>query len=410
VQHRGGYANVPVSPPRSVATITDGLTVIDLATKHAYNPDAPVLLGTSHVVRRLLADIQTAARSDATILITGPTGAGKELVAALLHASSQRAGRPFVTLNCAAVPESLIESELFGHLRGSFTDAHQDRQGLALQADHGTLFLDEIGEMSPRMQAVVLRFTETGEVRPVGDSRLRTFVNTRIIAATNRHLPDRIASGDFRQDLYYRLNVIPIVVPPLRERGSDIALLFEHFLEHYARVHHTKVPTLSDAAIDVLLSYSWPGNIRELKNLTERIIVRNTDDVLTAEALPLEMRQTGMAHSTGVNGVATIDYAHALGDVVWRKMIVDGESFWTAVQQPFIDRELTKSSLRYVIRRGVEEMGGNYRKVSQLFNVEAADYKRFLAFLYQQDCHLLAVEPVQPRDGRTPLTPGRPVR
>lgn len=386
--------------------------MIDLATKHAYNPDAPVLLGTSHVVRRLLADIQTAARSDATILITGPTGAGKELVAALLHASSQRASRPFVTLNCAAVPESLIESELFGHLRGSFTDAHQDRQGLALQADHGTLFLDEIGEMSPRMQAVVLRFTETGEVRPVGDSRLRTFVNTRIIAATNRHLPDRIASGDFRQDLYYRLNVIPIVVPPLSERGSDIVLLFEHFLEHYARVHHTKVPTLSDAAIDVLLSYSWPGNIRELKNLTERIIVRNTDDVLTAEALPLEMRQKGMAHTTaaGVNGLATIDYAHALGDVVWRKMIVDGESFWTAVQQPFIDRELTKSSLRYVIRRGVEEMGGNYRKVSQLFNVEAADYKRFLAFLYQQDCHLLTVEPIPPRDGRNAPASGSQVR
>jgi DNA-binding NtrC family response regulator len=386
--------------------------VIDLASRHAYNPDAPLLLGSSHVVRRLLADIQTAARSDATILITGPTGAGKELVAALLHASSQRANRPFVTLNCAAVPETLIESELFGHLRGSFTDAHQDRQGLALQADHGTLFLDEIGEMSPRMQAVVLRFTETGEVRPVGDSRLRTFVNTRIIAATNRHLPDRIASGDFRQDLYYRLNVIPIAVPPLCERGSDIVLLFEHFLEHYARVHHTKVPALSDAAIDVLLSYSWPGNIRELKNLTERIVVRNSDDVLTPDALPLEMHQAGGAHSTadGVNGRATIDYAHALGDVVWRKMVDDGESFWTAVQQPFIDRELTRSSLRYVIRRGVEEMGGNYRKVSQLFNVEAADYKRFLAFLYQQDCHLLTVEPVAPRDGRNTATPGSQVR
>src|SRR5262249_11307958 len=153
----------------------------------AYNPDAPILLGTSHVVRRLLSDIQTAARSDATILITGPTGAGKELVAALLHASSQRANRAFVTLNCAAVPETLLETELFGLQLGSFTDALQDRQGLALQADHGTLFLDEIGEMSPRMQAVVLRFTETGEVRPVGDSRLRTFVNARIIAATNRY-------------------------------------------------------------------------------------------------------------------------------------------------------------------------------------------------------------------------------
>ena len=386
--------------------------MIDLATRHLYNPDAPLLLGLSHAVRCLLADIQTAARSDATILITGPTGAGKELVAALLHASSQRANRSFVTLNCAAIPESLIESELFGHLRGSFTDAHQDRQGLALQADHGTLFLDEIGEMSPRMQAVVLRFIETGEVRPVGDSRLRTFVNTRIIAATNRQLPDRIASGDFRQDLYYRLNVIPIVVPPLYERGSDIVLLFEHFLAHYARVHHTKAPVLSDAAIKVLLSYSWPGNIRELKNLTERIIVRNTHDVLTPEALPLEMHQAGGTHvtPTGVNDRANIDYAHALGDVVWRKMIDEGESFWTAVQQPFIDRELTRSSLRYVIRRGVEEMGGNYRKVSQLFNVEAADYRRFLAFLYQQDCHLLSVEPVRPRNRRSAAAPGRRVR
>jgi DNA-binding NtrC family response regulator len=381
--------------------------VIDLAARHEYNPDAPLLLGTSNVVRRLLADIQSAARSDATVLITGPTGAGKELVAALLHASSQRASRPFVTLNCAAVPESLIESELFGHLRGSFTDAHQDRQGLALQADHGTLFLDEIGEMSPRMQAVVLRFTETGEVRPVGDSRLRTFVNTRIIAATNRHLPDRIASGDFRQDLYYRLNVIPIVVPPLCERASDIVLLFEHFLEHYARVHHTKVPTLSPSTIDVLLSYSWPGNIRELKNLTERIIVRNVDDTLTPDALPIEMRQTSVGHelpSPNADRAVAVDYARALADIAWRKMVVEGESFWTAVQQPFIDRELTRSSLRYVIRHGLEETGGNYRKVSQLFNVEPAEYKRFLAFLYQQECHLLTVEPVQSRDGRNAAT------
>src|SRR5262249_52026925 len=155
---------------------------------------------------------------------------------------------------------------------------------------------------------------------------------------------DRIASGDFRQDLYYRLNVIPIVVPRLCERGSDIVLLFEHFLEHYARMYHTRVPRLSDAVIDVLLSYSWPGNIRELKNLTERIVVRNIDDVLTLEALPPEMHQAGGTHLTParVNGRANIDHAHALGDVVWRKMIDEGESFWTAVQQPFIDRELTR--------------------------------------------------------------------
>ena len=318
-------------------------------------------------------------------MISGETGVGKEVVAAMLHDASPRRPRPFVTVNCAALPDELIESEFFGHTRGSFTDAHRDKIGLAALADGGTLFLDEVGEMSPRMQAVLLRFTENREIHPVGSTRRDAPVNARIIAATNRDLAARVASGDFRQDLYYRLNVIHIPVPPLRERGSDIVLLFEHFLQDYAERHGTARPSLAPATIELLLAHTWPGNVREVKNVAERLVIEGYEHI-DPDALPSEMRRTKSWSPAGP--AALHDTPMSSIEVAWNEMVIDGKSFWLVVHPRFIDRELTKTDVRNIIRRGLEETQGNYRKLTALFNIAPSDYKRFLAFLYQHDCHL----------------------
>jgi transcriptional regulator with PAS, ATPase and Fis domain len=361
--------------------------------------DHPQLLGTAPAIVQLRTDIQNATRSDATVLITGETGVGKEVVARLVHDGSARRPYPFVTVNCAALPDSLLESELFGHVRGSFTDAYRDKPGLAVLADRGTLFLDEVGEMSPRMQAVLLRFAETREVHRVGADHIAARANTRLIAATNRHLPDRIASGDFRQDLYYRFNVIQIAVPPLHERGSDIVELFSHFLAHYARLHRTDVPAVDPAAYDLLLAYRWPGNVRELKNVVEQIIVRSGHQPIGPDTLPRELRQAASSASpSATDGAhAAVPGGHPAADAAWNEMVGHGKSFWTVVHPLFMDRELTKTDLRQIIRRGLAQTQGSYRKLTELFNIAPNDYKRFLAFLYQHDCHLAFHQFREPR-------------
>ena len=189
------------------------------------------LIGRSEAIREIEQEIESAARSDAKVLITGETGVGKEVVARLIHRHGARASAPLVTLNCAGLPDSLLESELFGHVRGSFTGAYRDKPGLLEMAPNGTVFLDEVGEMSPRMQVVLLRFLETGEIQRVGADRSHTRVNVRLITATNRDLEKEIAEGRFREDLFFRLNVVPIVIPPLRERPEDVEPLARHFLD-----------------------------------------------------------------------------------------------------------------------------------------------------------------------------------
>lgn len=231
-----------------------------------------VMIGDSVPMQALRQQIAFAAPSNGRVLIHGENGTGKELVAHLLHLQSNRATAAFVEMNCAAIPEELIESELFGHVRGSFTGASEDKEGKFAQADGGTLFLDEVGDMSSKTQAKVLRVLQEQRFTPVGGSASVT-VDVRVIASTNKRLEREIELGNFREDLYYRLNVIPFELPALRERREDISLLTEFFLNEFARKYGRKAPLLTHKAVEILESYSWPGNVRELRNMMERIII-----------------------------------------------------------------------------------------------------------------------------------------
>jgi transcriptional regulator with PAS, ATPase and Fis domain len=336
---------------------------------------------------RVHEDIRTAARSDAKVLIVGETGVGKEIVARLIHESGSRQSRNFVAINCAGLPDSLLESELFGHVRGSFTGAYRDKPGLAVLAHRGTLFLDELGEMSLRMQAMLLRFVETGEIQRVGSDRSEGHVDVRIIAATNRNLLERINEKEFREDLYYRLNVIRLVIPPLRERGGDVPLLLQHYLQESAKAHRVDVPHMTPAAQDILSAYRWPGNVRELKNVVERLVIRQSGREIGPDDLPEEIVDRKPFAQINTALAAEVP-AKSRAEEFWDRMVVNGESFWTVVYPAFIDRELTKTDLRQLIKAGLQETQGSYRKLVELFRMAPGDYKRFLAFLYQHDCHL----------------------
>jgi two-component system nitrogen regulation response regulator NtrX len=247
------------------------------------------LLGTGASMRRLLDEIARAGASEARVLITGESGVGKELVARALHRASPRAAGPFVEVNGAAIPEELIESELFGHMKGSFTGAVEDRKGKWEQADGGTLFLDEIGDMSPRTQAKILRAIQDGRITRVGGAK--TFAtDVRIVAATNRDLPAMIRAGTFREDLYFRLAVVPLVVPPLSERPEDVPLLVTHFAERLARRRGRRAKAFEPEALEVLAKRRWPGNVRELQNLVERVVLMSPGPVVRTADLPPEDR------------------------------------------------------------------------------------------------------------------------
>jgi Response regulator containing CheY-like receiver, AAA-type ATPase, and DNA-binding domains len=231
-----------------------------------------ILIGDSEPMKRLEQQIRSAAPTNSRVLITGENGSGKEVIARTLHRYSLRCDASFVDVNCAAIPEELIESELFGHRKGAFTGAIDDRKGKFELADGGTLFLDEIGDMSLKTQAKVLRILQEQKFQKVG-GQLTISVDVRVIAATNKNLEEQIAAGNFREDLYFRLNVIPIEVPPLRARGNDIILLAEHFLRRFAAETGRGLKKLSPGAASVIKSYSWPGNVRELKNVVERLMI-----------------------------------------------------------------------------------------------------------------------------------------
>lgn len=256
---------------------------LKLELENRLRPDE--IVGNCSNMKKVYAMISKVAESNATVLIRGESGTGKELVAKSIQKNSLRAGRPFISVNCAAIPEGLIESELFGHEKGSFTGAVNRKIGLAELADTGTLFLDEIGDVSLPMQLKLLRFIQEHSFYRVGGDRERK-VDVRIIAATSRNLEDMIAKGSFREDLYYRLNVFPIYMPALRNRKSDIVLLAEHFLKKYDAVHGKSVARITTPAINMMSTYYWPGNVRELENCIEYAVLNTSDNVISGYNLP----------------------------------------------------------------------------------------------------------------------------
>jgi transcriptional regulator with PAS, ATPase and Fis domain len=354
------------------------------------------LTGISPVLLELKQEIERVAKSDAKVLITGESGVGKELVAREIHARSLRSARVFIPVNCAGLPETLLESELFGHVKGSFTGAYRDKPGKLESAHDGTIFLDEVGEMSLRMQGLLLRFLETGELQKVGADRMGSAVNVRVIAATNRPLHGLIAQGLFREDLFYRLNVIHLIVPPLRERKEDIAAMVEYFLRRFATTNRSIVEAFEPDAIAALVAYGWPGNVRELENVIERMVVVGRKPRIGCADLPVEVRG-GRPHAAPAAPPAAAPVAPPVvrpardANVVedlYSRLTAQRESFWTSVYPLYMQREITRTHVRDVVQKGLEEARGNYKIMVQLFNMDAGDYKKFLNFLRKHECQL----------------------
>ncbi len=297
------------------------------------------MIGRSAALTELRASIEQVRNTRVPVLINGETGTGKELVARALHETSSRAANMFVAQNCSAISDSLLESELFGHVKGAFTGAHDHKSGLFELADGGTIFLDELGEMPSKLQAKLLRVIQEGEIWPVGGSAPK-FVDVRIVSATHRNLQDMVDSGSFRQDLYFRLNVFPIKLPPLRERSDDIPLLANHFLTHYANEFGSSATSFSNAAIEVLTRYEWPGNIRELQNEIQRLLIRGAPEVIQAEHL-----------SVGITDILQTDLFSMKDDKSLKEMV---DEFEKSILEKALDshnRNKTKTAERLGITR-----------------------------------------------------------
>lgn len=366
------------------------------------------VIGKSEAMTNLLRSVEQVAASDARVLIQGESGSGKEIVANAVHVNSARARKAFLAVNCAGLSEMLLESELFGHVKGSFTGAYRDKPGKLELAHGGTIFLDEVGEMTPRMQALMLRFLALGEIQKVGADQPVANVNVRVIAATNRVLASLVARGSFREDLYYRLKVIEITVPPLRERRSDILPLAEHFIRRFRSKYDRTAPELSPDARALLTSYCWPGNVRELENVIERLCVTATSDRITAEDLPLELHQRSEASMPRRERHLTI------ADDLYTRITDGGQSFWTTVYPLYMQRDITRANVRDLVRRGLEHSRGNYRILAQLLNMDESDYRRFLNFLRKHGCQVpfkdyRVPDPSARRSRTTSLAPSVPM-
>jgi len=351
-----------------------------------------VMLGTSAAMRGIEREIDVAGGCSAKVLITGESGVGKELVARLIHQGSARRANKFVAINCAGLPDSLLESELFGHVRGSFTGAYRDKKGWLEAAHGGTIFLDEVGEMSLRMQAMLLRFLETGEIQRVGSDRALPPLDVRVIAATHRDLAQCVKDRTFREDLYYRLNVVHIEVPPLRDRRGDIPVLLNHFLSMFSSAHRLPVPEVAPDALQRLASYDWPGNVRELKNVAERLVVGSRSGRIETTALPADMPIRGagsMTRSDVATASATMNAA-ASAALQQRldRLMKERVSFWSEVHEPFMNHDITREDVRQLVREGLAHTRGNYKMLVRAFNMDPRDYKRFLSFLRTYECHV----------------------
>ncbi len=315
------------------------------------------MIGKTELMLRMFERIRAAARVTGAILITGETGTGKELVARAVHERAETHGGKFVAVDCGALPEDLIESELFGYRRGAFTTAVIDKPGLFEEADGGTIFLDEIANTSRRFQAKLLRVLQEKQVRRLGDIASRN-IDVRVVAATNCELSTLVRKGDFREDLYYRLNVFHIQVPPLRKRLEDLPLLVEHILQGRK--------TISGGAMVKLQGYSFPGNVRELQSIVESCVyiaagaeIEERDLVLPSEAHRNEDLDTTIK-----------------------------SNFWESVARPLADRTITRHHVEMMIRQGLQQTGGSYRRLVNLFKMPDSDYKRFMDFLRRHNCNV----------------------
>ena len=303
------FIEKPFTSERVLVTVEKGLELrslrrenreLKLAMEAKYE-----IVGNSTSLRKVLEAVQRAAPTNATVMLLGESGVGKELVARTIHRNSPRAGQRFIQVNCAAIPEELIESELFGHEKGSFTGATEKQIGKFEQADRGTIFLDEVGDMSAKTQAKVLRVLQEQEVERLGSARTIK-VDVRVIAATNKNLEDAIARGEFREDLYCRLNVIPILVPPLRDRREDMPALVQHFAKLTSEEHNLKPKRFEPRAMEVLQRYRWRGNIRELRNTVERVMIMAPGDLIRVEDLPAEIRGDSAARPMASEAAAPV--------------------------------------------------------------------------------------------------------
>ena len=315
----------------------------ELDRLHAKSSLGPEIIGESVPMKALRQQLALMASTNGRVLIYGESGTGKELVAQAIHRMSTRSAEPFIEVNCAAIPEDMIESELFGHRKGSFPGAQEDKIGKLQRADGGTLFLNEVGDMSLRTQAKVLRALDEGRLEPVGASE-SIQVDARVIAATNKHLEEEIERGNFREDLFYRLNVIPFDVPPLRERQEDIPKLADYFLREFTRAYGRKTKELTPEAYQALSDYGWPGNVRELRNLMERIVIMNPQARVDARHIPLQSQRRG-------NGQKAPEWSGSL-------------------------QEVRESAERDYILKKLEESSGNVTRTSELLGLERSNLYR----------------------------------
>lgn len=337
---------------------------------------APDIVVVNVQMIELLAAARRAAVSEAKVLLTGESGTGKDVVARHIHFNSPRARGEYVAVNCAGVTESLLESELFGHVKGSFTGAYRDKVGKLQLAHRGTLFLDEVGEMSLRMQALLLRFLENGEIQAVGADSTGTTVDVRVIAATHRNLPEMVSAGQFREDLLYRLRVLHLHVPPLRDRKDEIRPLVTAFMKKLGGG-----VVLTEDAWEALNRYRWPGNVRELQNVVEQMVcMAQPGATVGLDQVPRTVRTSSQAV------LPTRERRRQVADDLYKALVSGDYSFWEHIYPTFLNRDITRHDIREMVRRGLSVTRGSYRSLLELFGIPPEDYKRFMNFLATHDC------------------------
>lgn len=376
------FLQKPIDAARLLTTVRNSIEnmrlrslVADLSTKYERNKFHG-FIGSSMPMQSVYKTIEAAASSSATIFITGESGTGKEVCAEAIHKQSARKSEPFIALNCGAIPKDLIESEIFGHVKGAFTGAQTDRKGAAEQADGGTLFLDEIGEMDMDLQTKLLRFIQSGIVKKVGGSK-EVKLNVRFICATNKDPLNQVREGSFREDLYYRLNVVPIHLPPLRERDSDISQLANYFLKKFATSEGKLFQKFSKDVIKTLTSYGWPGNVRQLQNVIQNIVVLNDDKIVELHHLPTPLNQPALRiekQTTLIQNINDINYSDSNPN--GQSASEDSPVEFNATSKPISTIRPLAESEREIIENAIEFCEGNIPKAAALLEVSPSTIYR----------------------------------